>query len=66
MQALSYLAGRTSSIKLGTGAVILPWNDPLRVAEKITMLDHLAERPARVRHGPRPGEDGVRGLPAST
>ena len=40
---LSYLAGRTSSITLGTGAVILPWNDPLRVAEKITMLDHLAE-----------------------
>ena len=42
-QSLSYLAGRTSSIKLGTGAVILPWNDPLRVAEKITLLDHLAE-----------------------
>ena len=41
-QALSYLAGRTSSITLGTGAVILPWNDPLRVAEKITLLDHLA------------------------
>lgn len=41
-QALSYLAGRTSSIQLGTGAVILPWNDPLRVAEKITLLDHLA------------------------
>jgi alkanesulfonate monooxygenase SsuD/methylene tetrahydromethanopterin reductase-like flavin-dependent oxidoreductase (luciferase family) len=42
-QSLSYLAGRTSSITLGTGAVILPWNDPLRVAEKITLLDHLAE-----------------------
>ena len=41
-QSLSYLAGRTSSITLGTGAVILPWNDPLRVAEKITLLDHLA------------------------
>ena len=27
-QSLSYLAGRTSSITLGTGAVILPWNDP--------------------------------------
>jgi alkanesulfonate monooxygenase SsuD/methylene tetrahydromethanopterin reductase-like flavin-dependent oxidoreductase (luciferase family) len=42
-QSLSYLAGRTSSITLGTGAVILPWNDPLRVAEKIVLLDHLAE-----------------------
>lgn len=42
MQALSYLAGRTKRIKLATGAVILPWNNPLRVAEKITMLDHMA------------------------
>lgn len=42
MQALSYLAGRTKRIKLATGAVILPWNNPLRVVEKITMLDHLS------------------------
>tara|TARA_R110000787_G_scaffold187093_7_gene298885 strand:- start:14245 stop:15333 length:1089 start_codon:yes stop_codon:yes gene_type:complete len=42
MQALSYLAGRTKKIKLATGAVILPWNNPLRVVEKITMLDHLS------------------------
>ena len=41
-QLLAYLAGRTKRIKLGTGAVILPWNDPLRVAEKISVLDHLA------------------------
>jgi alkanesulfonate monooxygenase SsuD/methylene tetrahydromethanopterin reductase-like flavin-dependent oxidoreductase (luciferase family) len=27
---------------LGTAAIILPWNDPLRVAEKIAMLDLLA------------------------
>jgi len=39
---LSWLAGRTSKIKLGTGAVIVPWNDPLRVVEKIVMLDHLS------------------------
>ena len=31
LQLMSYLAGRTSTIKLGTGAVILPWNDPVRV-----------------------------------
>lgn len=41
-QFLAYMAGRTKRIKLGTGAVILPWNDPLRVAEKISVLDHLA------------------------
>jgi alkanesulfonate monooxygenase SsuD/methylene tetrahydromethanopterin reductase-like flavin-dependent oxidoreductase (luciferase family) len=49
MQFLSYLAGRTSSIDLGTAAVILPWNEPLRVAEKIAMLDELAD--GRVRFG---------------
>jgi len=42
-QFLSYLAARTSRIKLGTGAFILPWNDPVRVAEKIVMLDHLSD-----------------------
>lgn len=40
-QILAYLAGRTRRVLLGTGAVILPWNDPLRVAEKIIVLDHL-------------------------
>jgi alkanesulfonate monooxygenase SsuD/methylene tetrahydromethanopterin reductase-like flavin-dependent oxidoreductase (luciferase family) len=39
---LAHLAARTRRILLGTGAVILPWNDPLRVAEKISLLDHLA------------------------
>jgi alkanesulfonate monooxygenase SsuD/methylene tetrahydromethanopterin reductase-like flavin-dependent oxidoreductase (luciferase family) len=39
---LAHLAARTSRILLGTGAVILPWNDPLRVAEKIALLDHLS------------------------
>lgn len=42
-QFLSYMAARTQRIKLATGAVILPWNDPLRVAEKISLLDHLAD-----------------------
>ncbi len=39
---LAHLAARTTSIRLGTGAVIVPWNDPLRVAEKIALLDNLA------------------------
>jgi alkanesulfonate monooxygenase SsuD/methylene tetrahydromethanopterin reductase-like flavin-dependent oxidoreductase (luciferase family) len=41
-QFLAYLAARTSRVKLGTGAFILPWNVPLRVAEKIVLLDHLS------------------------
>ena len=39
---LAWLAGRTERIGLATGAVIVPWNDPLRVVEKITLLDHLS------------------------
>ncbi len=42
-QFLSHIAGRTKTLKLMTGAVILPWNDPLRVVEKTTMLDILSE-----------------------
>ena len=42
LQFLSWLAGRTSRIKLGTGAVIVLWNDPLRVVEKVAFLDHLS------------------------
>ncbi|MCZ4552311.1 LLM class flavin-dependent oxidoreductase [Gordonia rubripertincta] len=42
MQIMSYLAGQTSRIKLGLGAVILPWNNPLRVVEKVIMLDQMS------------------------
>jgi alkanesulfonate monooxygenase SsuD/methylene tetrahydromethanopterin reductase-like flavin-dependent oxidoreductase (luciferase family) len=43
LQWLSYIAAKTERIKLGTGAVILPWNDPVRVAEKLLLLDHLSD-----------------------
>lgn len=49
MQYLSYLASRTSKAKLVPGAVILPWNDPLRVAEKMALLECFA--PGRVALG---------------
>ena len=39
---LAHMAGVTSRISLGTGAVILPWNSPLRVAEKLSLIDHLS------------------------
>lgn len=42
-QLLSHIAGKTSRIKLMPAAFILPWNDPLRVAEKIVLLDILSE-----------------------
>jgi alkanesulfonate monooxygenase SsuD/methylene tetrahydromethanopterin reductase-like flavin-dependent oxidoreductase (luciferase family) len=40
VQWLAQVAGCTSRVKLGTGAVIMPWNDPYRVASKMALLDH--------------------------
>src|SRR5262247_4883918 len=42
MQYLSYIAARTERVELGTGAIILPWNNPMRVVEKMVLLDHLS------------------------
>jgi alkanesulfonate monooxygenase SsuD/methylene tetrahydromethanopterin reductase-like flavin-dependent oxidoreductase (luciferase family) len=43
LQALSYLAGRTKRIRLGTQVIVVPWHDPVRLAEQIIMLDHVSE-----------------------
>ena len=40
---LSYLAAKTSRIRLGTGATVLPLNDPVRVAEQAATLDQLSK-----------------------
>jgi alkanesulfonate monooxygenase SsuD/methylene tetrahydromethanopterin reductase-like flavin-dependent oxidoreductase (luciferase family) len=42
MQFLTYMAGRTSTVQLGSMVAVLPWHDPLRLAEQILMLDHLS------------------------
>jgi alkanesulfonate monooxygenase SsuD/methylene tetrahydromethanopterin reductase-like flavin-dependent oxidoreductase (luciferase family) len=39
LQYLAQVAGFTKRLKLGTGAVIMPWNDPYRVAAKVALLD---------------------------
>jgi alkanesulfonate monooxygenase SsuD/methylene tetrahydromethanopterin reductase-like flavin-dependent oxidoreductase (luciferase family) len=41
VQLLSYLAGRTKRVQLGTAVIVLPWHDPIRVAESIALLDVL-------------------------
>ena len=41
LQLLSYLAGVTDNVDLGTMVVVLPWHNPVRVAEDIVMLDAL-------------------------
>ena len=38
-QLLAYYAGRTQRITLGTAVIVLPWHDPIRVAEEIALLD---------------------------
>jgi alkanesulfonate monooxygenase SsuD/methylene tetrahydromethanopterin reductase-like flavin-dependent oxidoreductase (luciferase family) len=42
LQLLSYYAGRTQRITLGTCVVVLPWHDPIRVAEQIALLDVIS------------------------
>ncbi|MBT6313488.1 MAG: LLM class flavin-dependent oxidoreductase [Alphaproteobacteria bacterium] len=49
IQLMTHLAAKHTHIDVGTAAVILPWHDPLRVAEQIVMLDILSE--GRLRFG---------------
>jgi alkanesulfonate monooxygenase SsuD/methylene tetrahydromethanopterin reductase-like flavin-dependent oxidoreductase (luciferase family) len=42
LQLLSYYAGRTKRVTLGTCVVVLPWHDPIRVAEQIALLDIIS------------------------
>ena len=41
LQYLSYLAGITQNVDLGTMVTVLPWHNPVRLAEDVNMLDHL-------------------------
>jgi alkanesulfonate monooxygenase SsuD/methylene tetrahydromethanopterin reductase-like flavin-dependent oxidoreductase (luciferase family) len=43
LQFLSYMAGRTTTAQLGSMVVVLPWHDPIRVAEEVSMLDQLSD-----------------------
>lgn len=52
MQFLSFMAGQTSTIKVGTAAIILPWHkDPLRVATDMSMLDNMSNGRALIGMG---------------
>ena len=42
LNLLSYLAARTSTIRLGTAVVVLPWHNPVLVAEEAATLDLLS------------------------
>ena len=49
LQLMTHLAAKYPHIDVGTAAVILPWHDPLRVAEQVAMLDFLSN--GRLRFG---------------
>src|SRR6266849_4174534 len=42
VQFLTYIAGRTKHAKLGSMVIVLPWHDPVRVAEGVAVLDNLS------------------------
>ncbi|MEX2394454.1 MAG: LLM class flavin-dependent oxidoreductase, partial [Actinomycetota bacterium] len=42
LQFLTWVAARTERIRLGSAVVVLPWHDPVRVAEDISVLDHMS------------------------
>ena len=57
VQFLSYMAGHTSRVQLGSMVVVLPWHDPIRVAEQVAMLDAMSggRMILGVGRGARPG-----------
>jgi alkanesulfonate monooxygenase SsuD/methylene tetrahydromethanopterin reductase-like flavin-dependent oxidoreductase (luciferase family) len=42
LQYLTFLAGATQRVQLGSMVVVLPWHNPMRVAEQIAVLDHVS------------------------
>ncbi|HEY8514788.1 MAG TPA: LLM class flavin-dependent oxidoreductase [Candidatus Binatia bacterium] len=42
LQFLTWVAARTERIQIGSMVVVLPWHDPLRVAEQVSMLDTMS------------------------
>src|SRR5215468_9504353 len=42
LQYLTYFAAKSETLLLGSMVVVLPWHNPMRVAEAVSMLDHLS------------------------
>jgi alkanesulfonate monooxygenase SsuD/methylene tetrahydromethanopterin reductase-like flavin-dependent oxidoreductase (luciferase family) len=42
LQFLTYMAGRTTNVKLGSSVVVLPWHDPAG-GEQVSVLDHMSK-----------------------
>lgn len=42
LNLLAFLAARTSSIRLGTAVIVLPWHNPVLLAEQVATIDLLS------------------------
>ena len=43
LQLLSYYAGRNKKLGVASMVIVLPWHDPLRVAEELALLDIMLD-----------------------
>lgn len=62
LQLLSYIAGRTRRIRLGTQVIVVPWREPVRLAEAIINLDHMSNGRAILGFGRGLARHEYRGL----
>ena len=43
LQYLTYVAGKYPHVQVGSQVVVLPWHNPMRVAEQVSLLDNFCE-----------------------
>ncbi len=53
LNLLTWLGARTTTLRLGTAVLVLPWHNPVLLAEQAATLDLLSRRAARFRHRQR-------------
>ena len=63
LQFLTWVAARTERVKLGSMVCVLPWHDPVRLAEEASVVRPRLRRATCARDRPRPGALGIRGIP---
>ena len=47
LNLLTWIGARTTTLRLGTAVLVLPWHNPVLLAEQIATLDLLSEWPSR-------------------